>query len=193
MAQVWEFWADYSRTYFYADPTSANPALLPYSAAISKLLDAADDLMSETAKILLAPAQPPPEPSPATPAEPPPTTEPKLQVGAEEVRDWLGQNMRAFFGDLAKIPNDFFVHKIADELTFANTSLEQLAAVLADETLRARYKDLLQQNDLAYLPVYQQILCMLLLARGTSTEVLVDRLNAELRLLGIRLQLPGES
>ncbi len=190
MAQVWEFWADYSRIYFYADPTSTNPALLPYSAAISKLLDAADDLMSETAKILLAPAPTAPEPAPATGGIAS-TPDSKLPPTSDDVRSWLADNLRPFFGDKAKIPNDFFVHKIADELTFASTSLEQLGALLGDDALRAQYKALLQQNDLAYLPVYQQILCMLLLARGTTREVLVDRLNSELRLLGIRLQVPG--
>ena len=191
MAQVWEFWADYSKTYFYADPTSANPALLPYSAAISKLLDAADELMSETAKILLAPAPTAPESTTVTPAGAPAATQAKPQVSAEQVRHWLSENIQGFFGDSAKIPNDFFVHKIADELTFANTSLEQLAALLGDEALRAKYRDLLQDNSLAYLPVYQQLLCMLLLTRGVSTDVLVDRLNAELRPLGIRLKSPG--
>jgi ppGpp synthetase/RelA/SpoT-type nucleotidyltranferase len=47
MPQLWEFWAEYSRKYFYnaADTTGS---LLPYNVIISRLLDVADDLMIAT-------------------------------------------------------------------------------------------------------------------------------------------------
>jgi ppGpp synthetase/RelA/SpoT-type nucleotidyltranferase len=46
MSQLWEFWADYSRRYFYgATPTKTTST---YNVVVSKLLDAADDLMIAT-------------------------------------------------------------------------------------------------------------------------------------------------
>ncbi len=46
MSQLWEFWADYSRRYFYgASPTKTTST---YNVVVSKLLDAADDLMIAT-------------------------------------------------------------------------------------------------------------------------------------------------
>jgi ppGpp synthetase/RelA/SpoT-type nucleotidyltranferase len=192
MAQVWEFWADYSRTYFYAKPDVANAALLPYSAAISKLLDAADDLMSETAKILLAPSPADPEPAVDEVNGDQAAIAIAPNITADVMRKWLVANIRAVFGEGAKVPNEFFIHKIVDELTLHNISLEQLDEILRNEATRDQYRVLLRDNGLSYLPVYQYILYMLLLSRSATREILVERLNSELRPLGIRLSSPTE-
>ncbi len=49
MSQLWEFWAEYSRRYFYgATPTKTTST---YNVVVSKLLDAADDLMIATTDV----------------------------------------------------------------------------------------------------------------------------------------------
>lgn len=51
MPQLWDFWARYSRKYFYRGSNSTD-RLMPYNIAISKILDAADDMMFTTTKML---------------------------------------------------------------------------------------------------------------------------------------------
>lgn len=192
MAQVWEFWADYSRAYFYANADAANPGLLPYSAAISRLLDAADELMSETANILLAPAPAPPEPLAPAQVPPPEEVEARPSVTVDEVRSWLAANLRKYFGEGVRLPNDFFVHRIADELGLYGASTAKLDDLFSNKSLRAKYEELLAANRLKFLPVFQQVLCMLLLSQAESWEGVVNRMNSELRLQGVRLILPSE-
>ncbi|SRR6266487_3303923 len=51
MSQLWEFWAEYSRRYFYGSlPTKTTAA---YNLVVSKLLDAADDLMIATTEAIM--------------------------------------------------------------------------------------------------------------------------------------------
>jgi ppGpp synthetase/RelA/SpoT-type nucleotidyltranferase len=50
MSQLWEFWADYSRKYFYG--SKQTNVTSTYNVVISRLLDAADDLMSATTEVL---------------------------------------------------------------------------------------------------------------------------------------------
>ena len=52
MSELWAFWAEYSRRYFYAREDSPSSELLPYNVAISRVLDAADDLMVTTSEFL---------------------------------------------------------------------------------------------------------------------------------------------
>jgi ppGpp synthetase/RelA/SpoT-type nucleotidyltranferase len=51
MPQLWEFWAEYSRKYFY-DSATTTQSLLPYNVIISRILDVADDLMIATSEML---------------------------------------------------------------------------------------------------------------------------------------------
>ena len=54
---LWEFWANYSREYFYSRPGGMAEKLRPYTVAISKTLDSAEDLMATTTEILLGETQ----------------------------------------------------------------------------------------------------------------------------------------
>ena len=53
MSQLWEFWANFSRKYFYGQSGHA-ARLLPYNVVISRILDAAEDLMVATQNQLRA-------------------------------------------------------------------------------------------------------------------------------------------
>ncbi len=49
---LWEFWANYSRKYFYSASGGMVEKLRPYTVAIAKALDNAEDLMATTINIL---------------------------------------------------------------------------------------------------------------------------------------------
>ncbi len=49
---LWEFWANYSRKYFYSASGGMAEKLRPYNVAIARALDNAEDLMATTTNIL---------------------------------------------------------------------------------------------------------------------------------------------
>lgn len=53
-SQLWEFWASYSRKYFYTASGDMVQKLRPYMLTIAKALDNAEDLIATTVDILLA-------------------------------------------------------------------------------------------------------------------------------------------
>ena len=56
--------------------------------------------------------------------------------------------------------------------------------------LKELYVFLLRANHVKYLPIYQQILLMILLHKKLPPQQVLERINAELVLLGIRLEDP---
>ena len=201
MSQIWEFWANYSRRYFYAASGPEVSQLLPYNSVISKILDSADDLMVATAELLLASEHESENNVPAEETEGEATTVTVAQasdtiatpsITAEDVRIWLESNVTRLIDVRAKVPNRIFIAKIADELNVYGISLEKLEEMLQDPTTLERYRRLLQFNGLTFLPVYQQVLCMILLYLDRDIQTVVDRVNSQLWLLGLRLHAPTE-
>ncbi len=178
MSQLWDFWAEYSRKYFYGGVESDSQ--LPYNLAISRILDSADELMVTTAQIL---TQVPEKQAPrATTGVTP------LQVG-----DWFDKNLDKYLGSTARKPIDFFINKIAEELNLHGISLSELEKILSDKIIRAQYNAILDDSRIDFIPPYQEILCFVLLSRGLKPDRVVERVNNELRLLGITLWAPPES
>jgi ppGpp synthetase/RelA/SpoT-type nucleotidyltranferase len=185
MSQVWEFWANYSRSYFYGNSGANVAQLLPYNVAISRILDSADDLMVATSELLLkGESDPKKEQAEDQTGD---TSQPCI-ITAEAVRTWLEKNIAYLFSEKIKIPNELFLTKIANELNIYGISLDKLGEILRDESVIERYRTLLSASNLSYLPLYQQILCMILLYLQRDIRKIVERVNSELLLLGIRLQ-----
>ncbi len=198
MSQVWEFWANYSRRYFYAASSPEVAQLLPYNAAISKILDSADDLMVATAELLLASehgGEPAGEVSTEGAEGPQPAVEEKIAevlTTPTEVETWLQENLASLISERAKIPNAIFLQKISDELNLYKISLDKLKEILSDATTKERYNRLLSINGIPYLPTYQQILCMILIYQNRDPQTILGVVNSQLWLLGIHLEIPPD-
>ena len=180
MSQLWGFWADYSREYFYGRSDQEAGRLLPYNVAISKVLDSADDLMSATTELLIVPKGPSPE------VEPSPRG-----VSPNELQEWFGKNILKYFGRNVSIPSGLFLSKIAEEMQFHKVTIGRLDEIMADSKNLKKYEEVLAFNHVGYLPPYQQILFRMLLALGWEMPRIVERVNGEMRLLGINLIAPG--
>jgi hypothetical protein len=108
-------------------------------------------------------------------------------VTPRDVQLWLAKNISKLFGEEVRVPNELFLTKIANELNTYEISLPKLEEIVKNEGVVQSYQNLLRGNNLAFLPLYQQILCMILLYLDRDIRKVVDRLNSELMLLGIRL------
>lgn len=195
MSKVWEFWANYSRQYFYATSGPEVTQFLPYNTVISKILDSADDLMVATTELLLSSGREPEGSSPAGKLGPQTSaaiseTHRSDVVTVDDVRNWLQANIANIIDPRAKVPNEFFIAKIADELNTYGVSLVHLEKILHDQIIKDKYEKLLKANGRTYLPVYQQILCMILLHLSLDIEVVIERVNSQLLPLGLRLHAP---
>lgn len=188
MSRLWQFWADYSRRYFYLSDDTVAQQLLPYNVAISKILDTADDLITANLEALSRVGDKvPPAPEEEVEAELPVSD---TAVTPEQIRSWLTANLAEHFGN-AKMPNEFFLYKIAEELNLYGVSAEQLSEIFDDTSVALRYWRILTASDVKYLPPYQQILAKLLLFLGRDEETVVRHINSQLGPLPFALQSPG--
>lgn len=185
MSQLWEFWAEYSRKYFYGGKGTMADALLPYNVTISRILDAADELMIATADLLLM--------GEGEEQEPQELAEEEGRITVEAVRMWIRPNLPRYFGRGARMPIDLFLSKIAEELNLYDVTLEDLSEILADEDNQRTYDAILRESRVEFLPPYQHILCRILIRRGLSLEDVVTIVNKQLWLLGIELRLPEDA
>ncbi len=198
--KLWYFWSDYSRRYFYRGTGEEDDAAEPYNAAISRILDSAEDLMIATAESFLK--EPSAEESSkqqeasvkpkktarkkkAQAEQKPPE---KSKVAPAEVWEWLAKNRADLVGEDVKMPNELFISKIAYQLNTYGMNLEQLERAMKDPMLRERYKGILTISSVRFLPIYQQVLCFILLSLGYNTEEVVSQVNDQLFLLGIKLK-----
>lgn len=194
MAKLWEFWANYSREYFYGGAGEKEAQLIPYTTAVSKILDTADDLLIATTEILLGAAS---EVVPCDTGAADDLVEPEeVPVGAvtaEGVREWFRENVERYFGDQVRVPIDLFLWKVADALNLQGLELADLSSVMDDASTTAKYEAILRASHVRYLPPYQSILCRLLIHAGLELSKVVSRVNEEMTLQGIRLSLPLEA
>ena len=158
--------------------------LLPYNVSISRTLDTAEDLMIATTGILLDSGKE--EVKPKEPTSP-------IVTGTTEAKvyEWLEKNLSNLFGpSVVRMPSPIFLSKIADELNLYGVSLDKLGTILKDSSLKSKYRDILEASNVSYIPVYQQTLCFILLALGNDVKSVIERVNQELILLGIKLREP---
>jgi ppGpp synthetase/RelA/SpoT-type nucleotidyltranferase len=195
--KLWYFWSDYSRRYFYRGTGEEDDAAEPYNVAISRILDSAEDLMIATAEsFLMGPSeetsQPPPKAKRLQSKNKMQTVETKssekTKAAPADVWEWLAGNRKELIGEDIKMPNEIFISKIAHQLNVYGMTLGQLEKAMKDPVIRDKYKGILAQSSVRYLPIYQQILCFVLLSLGYSTEEVVAKVNDQLFLLGIRLR-----
>lgn len=182
MSQLWDFWANYSREYFYG-ASDAAARFLPYNVTISKILDAADDLMVATTDILLKAGREEPVPEQAGPKPP--------GVTVDEVRTWFQKNVNRYFGPKARVPIDLFLAKVTEELNLYGVSLARLEEILQNKDNAAVYERLLEASGISYLPPYQHILCRILISLGWNDKQVTGRVNEELWLQGLALVPPA--
>jgi ppGpp synthetase/RelA/SpoT-type nucleotidyltranferase len=187
MSRLWQFWADYSRRYFYLSDDDRVAQLLPYNVAISKILDTADDLISANLESLgrvgdkVAPL-----PEEQGELE---TATSEATITPDQVRSWLATNLVEYFGN-ARMPNDFYLYKIAEELELYGITADDLSQIFEDTNVAMRYWAILKASDVAFLPPYQQILAKLLLYLDRDDETVVDHVNSQLGPLPFMLRIP---
>ena len=191
MSRLWDFWAEYSREYFYGREGSTATNYLPYNIAISKILDSADDLMTVTTERIRQEAEGDSEASEPVYEESEHSTvtlqqEYEGQITSESVRKWFEANVSNYFGN-ARIPGEFFLSKIAEELSVYRIDLDKLAEILADGQTDNVYREILRRSTLQFLPPHEQILLKVLLNSGRDEASAIDEVNQELRRLGIVL------
>jgi ppGpp synthetase/RelA/SpoT-type nucleotidyltranferase len=186
MAQLWEFWADYSRRYFYR--TSSSKQALPYQVAISKILDSADDLMRATAEDIL-------------------TDSTESVFGQEEQQEdlyhqereivdkvgkWmLNENRLKILFGASKLPAPVFLIKIQETCDSFSIDLDDVERFMTEPEYEKRYTSILATSpSVTFLPPYQSMLMFSLMGKGHTDEEIVELINEELWLVGKKLQKP---
>ncbi|RLG45269.1 MAG: hypothetical protein DRN81_02190 [Thermoproteota archaeon] len=186
MSQLWEFWADYSRKYFYR--TSTSKQSLPYQVAISKILDSADELMKATAEDLLSE----PNDSAATEQESLEVHYGKEREIVEKVGNWLQQKDRLnrLFGT-PKLPAPVFLIKIQEICDALSITLDDIEGFISDPENRRKYNAILSVSPkVSFLPPYQSMLMYSLIGKKRPDEEVVNLVNEELWLIGKKLRKP---
>ena len=187
MSRLWEFWAEYSREYFYGSELLSS--YLPYNVAISKILDSADDLMTITTERIREDAGSILENTELSEQD---FEEITQQAGGAELitvsdfTKWFVGEGRQFFG-AAKVPNEFFLSVIVQFLSDSNIQLETLSEILSDQSTDSIYNEILKSSSLSFLPTYQQIIAKSLIFWGLDEEEVIEIVNRELRPLGMVL------
>ena len=186
MSRLWDFWAEYSREYFYGREGSPASAYLPYNVAISKILDSADDLVTITIDRIrqeVAEDKMPVQGETIVLEEVTPEPGTEQQTSLEAVKEWFDNDALKHFQN-ARIPGNFFLSKIAEELSVYGITLDKLPEVLEDQKIDQRYRVILGRSSLHYLPPHEQILTKILLHLGRDEKAVIDEVNQELRRLG---------
>lgn len=215
MSQLWEFWTTYSRRYFYGG-SDATARLLPYNVVISRILDAAEDLMVATTHDIesgevrsigelaaLAAAATATEEAAARTLVGESGRSAGLggalkeedgkhlgELSPEQLGAWLQPRLANFFGSAARMPGGLFLTKAAEDLNLYGITLNRLNEIFEDQKVDRIYRDILGNSGVSYLPPYQQILCRVLIGLGWDMSHVVERVNRETWSLGIRLSTP---
>ena len=189
MSRLWEFWAEYSREYFYGNEASATTDYLPYNMVISKILDSADDLMVATSDRILQESTN--EDTEGVIKDFPNEIQalPRVDDNAmslSTLREWFEKNTSEFFGH-ARIPGDFFLSRILEDLRTHNISIDKLLGLLRDKNTDTKYRVMLNRSSLQFLPPREQILTKILLGQESDEKAIIAEVNQELRRLGIAL------
>ena len=179
-SELWAFYAEFSRRYFYKPEDPAPASLAPYIIPLSKILDAADDLVSN---ILEAKRKLERE-----------TDESMDKAGSsiESIRSFLESENRILnlYGT-GKVPGEVFLLKMSELLQSFELELSELENIMSNEDYKTRYLDLLAASPgLYYLAPWQKTLAYVLMDGGALDAEIIERVNAELWHRGLKLRTP---
>ncbi len=105
----------------------------------------------------------------------------------ERMRTWFEENVKRLFGESVNVPKTAFMKKISMILLETRTTLQQLESYLTDEAARDTYANILEASSIPFLPPFQMSLAHILIGKGLECTEIVERVNSELRPLGIVL------
>ena len=106
----------------------------------------------------------------------------------DQMQSWFEKNVERLYGPSVNIPKAAFLKKIAQMLLETRTSLQQLESYLESDDAKEAYTKLLEFSGISFLPPFQMSFAHVLLGKGQSCEETVEKVNAELRPLGIVLK-----
>ncbi len=108
-------------------------------------------------------------------------------VTVDRLRAWFEENLSAYFGESAKVPNKGFLEKIARLLWENRTTLKKLESYIGDKKIGNVYQSILKSSELLFLPPFQMCMVHVFLGQGKSCEEVVELVNVELEPIGIVL------
>ena len=101
---------------------------------------------------------------------------------------WLQKNTAKYFGPNVKLPSEFFIAKIAEDLNLYDITLRDLDKIFQDVSLTERYNTILETSSLSFLPPYQSIVFRILLSLNLNERRVIELVNRELAPLGSELR-----
>ena len=106
----------------------------------------------------------------------------------DQMQSWFEKNVERLYGPSVNIPKAAFLKKIAQMLLETRTSLQQLESFLESDDAREAYTKLLESSGISFLPPFQMSFAYVLLGKGHGCVETAEKVNAELRPLGIVLK-----
>lgn len=106
----------------------------------------------------------------------------------ERMQSWFEENVERLYGPSVNIPKRSFLKKVSHVLLETQTTLSQLESYLVDEGIAKEYQSILRASGVSFLPPFQMSLTHILLGKGEDCEGTIDRVNGELKPLGIILK-----
>lgn len=180
MSELWHFYAEFSRKYFYKPDDPAPDHLKQYLSPLSRILDAADDLVSN---ILVAKQ------------EHEKRTEEQLdghEPSIQEMKEWLSSENRLenLFGT-NNMPDDIFLLKSLNLLSEFEIDFERLENILSKDENKEHYAEFIAASPgLYFLPPWQKILMFVLLDSGESKDTIIEKVNDEIWHRSLELRAP---
>ncbi|TFH06546.1 MAG: NYN domain-containing protein [Candidatus Thorarchaeota archaeon] len=108
----------------------------------------------------------------------------------ERMTTWFEENVKRLFGESVNVPKPAFMKKISLMLLETRTTLQQLETYLLDETVRSKYKGILEASGIPFLPPFQMSMAHILIGKGMKCGDVLAKVNSELHPLGIKLSCP---
>ncbi|TFG32602.1 NYN domain-containing protein [Candidatus Thorarchaeota archaeon] len=105
----------------------------------------------------------------------------------EQIQSWFIANVKRIFGESVNVPKPSFLKKISQMLLETRTTLQQLESYLLDNKIRSAYDEILEINNIPFLPPFQMSLAHVLFGKGLECHNVVTKVNSELSPLGIKL------
>ncbi len=106
----------------------------------------------------------------------------------ERMQSWFEENVERLYGASVNVPKPSFLKKISQMLLETRTSLRQLEGFLKDGEVKESYDRLLATSGVSFLPPFQMSFAHVLLGKGNSCDETAEKVNTELRPLGIVLE-----
>jgi len=108
----------------------------------------------------------------------------------DRMQDWFEKNVERIFGPSVNVPKTAFLKKIGQMLMETLTTLDELEKYLTIPKVKDAYNEILAASEIPFLPPFQQSLAHILIGKGLECTNIVEKVNDELRPLGIKLRCP---